>query len=152
MRLPALRACSAFDISGADMGVFPLMDVSLFGRREIFGKRYAPVTFQLSADCSYGERDHILTVVFYTHKMIGAVAHRLSPLETKAEAASFGGLNSRCMSVQLSSSSRFVALNATVGRATSLTICPIVRVLCAAGEVLRCGDCREVAVKPSRCL
>ena len=51
VRSPALRACtfSAFVISGADMGVFPLLGVSVFGRREIFGKRYAPVMFQPSA-------------------------------------------------------------------------------------------------------
>ena len=90
---PALRACSAFGISDADMGFFPLMDIPAFGRWEIFGKRYASVVFQLSADCSYGARDHTLSVVFYGHGMIGAVSHRLSPLVIKAEAASFVGLN-----------------------------------------------------------
>ena len=48
---PALRACtlSAFVISGADMGVFPLMGVPVFGRREILGKRYPCVMLQPSA-------------------------------------------------------------------------------------------------------
>ena len=50
VRSPALRACifSAFVISGADMGVFPLMDVPVLGRREILGKRYRCVMFQPS--------------------------------------------------------------------------------------------------------
>ena len=41
VRSPALRACtlSAFVISGADMGVFPLMGAPVFGRLEILGKR-----------------------------------------------------------------------------------------------------------------
>ena len=48
---PALFACtlSAFVISGADMGVFPLMGVPVFGRRKILGKRYPCVMFQPSA-------------------------------------------------------------------------------------------------------
>ena len=48
VRSPALRACtlSAFVISGADMGVFPLMGAPVFGRREILGKRYPCVMFQ----------------------------------------------------------------------------------------------------------
>ena len=125
---PSLRACSAIGISGADMEVFPLMDVPVFGRWEIFGKRYASFVFQPSADCSYGARGHTLDVVFHGHGMIGAVSHRLFPLETKVEAASFGGLNMRCMSIRLS---RFVMLNATVSRAMSLAKYPIVRVLCA---------------------
>ena len=86
-RFLALRVSSAFGISGADMGVLPLMDVPAFDRWEIFGKRYASVVFQLSADCFYGVRGHTLGVVFYGHGMIGAVLHRLSPLEIKAEAA-----------------------------------------------------------------
>ena len=51
MRFPALRACifSAFVIFGTDMGVFPLMAVPVFGRREILGKRYPCVMFQPSA-------------------------------------------------------------------------------------------------------
>ena len=42
VRSPALRACtlSAFVISGAYMSACPLMDVPVFGRREILGKRY----------------------------------------------------------------------------------------------------------------
>ena len=32
VRFPALRACSAFGISGADLGFFSLMDVPAFGR------------------------------------------------------------------------------------------------------------------------
>ena len=95
VRFPALRAFSFFGLSSADMGLFPLMDVPAFGRWEIFGKRCASVVFQLSADCSYGARGHTLGVVFYGHGMIGAVSHRLSPLETKAGAGSFGSLNMR---------------------------------------------------------
>ena len=63
--------------------------------------------------------------------MIGAVSHRLSPLEFKSETASFGDLNMRCMSVRLSPSSRLVVLNATVSRAMPMAYYPIVRVLCA---------------------
>ena len=63
--------------------------------------------------------------------MIGVVPHRLPPLKIKAEAASFGGLNMRCMSVRLSPSPRVAILNATVSRAISLPNCPIVRVLSA---------------------
>ena len=88
VRFPALRACSAFGIYGADMGIFPLINVPAFGRWEIFGKRYASVVFQFSAYCSYGTRSHTLSIVFYGHWMTGAVSHRLSPLEIKAEAAS----------------------------------------------------------------
>ena len=50
VHFPALRASSAFGISGADMGVFSLMDIRAFGRWEIFGKRYASVVFELSKD------------------------------------------------------------------------------------------------------
>ena len=75
VRFPALRACSAFGISGADIGAFLLMDVPAFGRWEIFGKRYASVVFQLSVDCSYGVRGHTVSVVFYGNGMIGAVSH-----------------------------------------------------------------------------
>ena len=47
----ALRACtfSTFVISGADMGVFPLMGVLVFGRWELLGKRYPCVMFHPSA-------------------------------------------------------------------------------------------------------
>ena len=131
VRFPALRACSAFGISGADMGVFPLMNVPAFGRWEIFGKRYASVVFQLSTYCSYGARGHTRSVVLYGHRMIGAVSHRLSPLEIKLKAAPFGGLNIHCMSVRLSPPPRFAVLNTTVSRAISLVNCPIVRVVCA---------------------
>ena len=74
---------------------------------------------------------YTLSVVFHGHGMIGAVLHRLSPLEIKSEAASFGDLNMRCMNVRLSPSSRLVVLNATVSRAMSMANYPIVRVLCA---------------------
>ena len=128
---PTLRACSAFGTSGADYGVFSLiMGVPVFGRWDIFGKRYASVVFQPSSDCSYEVRGHTLSVIFYGHGMIGAVSHRLCSLEIKVEAASFGGLNMHCISVRLSPSRRFSVLNATVRRAMSLTNCPIVRVLC----------------------
>ena len=132
VRSPALRACSAFGISGADIGVFHLTGVPVFGHWETLGKRYASVVLQPSADCSYGARDHTLDVVFYSrHGMVGAVSHRLSPLDIKAEAASFGSLNMSCMSVGLSPSPHLVVLNATVGRVMSLANCAIVRVLCA---------------------
>ena len=51
VRSPALRACSfsTFVISGADMGVFPLMSVLVFGRRELLGKRCTCVMFHPSA-------------------------------------------------------------------------------------------------------
>ena len=52
VRSPALRACtlSTFVISDADMGVFPLMVVLVFGRRELLGKkRYPCVMFHPSA-------------------------------------------------------------------------------------------------------
>ena len=113
VRFRTLHACSTFGISDADMGFSSRMDVPAFDRWKIFGKMYASVMFQLSANCSYGARGHTLSVVFYGHGMIGAVSHRLSPLKTKAEAASFGGLDMRCMSVRLSPSPRFVVLNAT---------------------------------------
>ena len=131
MQSLALLACSVFGISGADMEVFPLVGVPVLGRWEIVGKRYASAVFQPGADCCYKARGHTLSVVFYGHGMIGAVLYRLSPLEIKAEAASFGGLNMCCISVRLSPSRRFVVLNATVSKAISLASCPIVRVLCA---------------------
>ena len=83
VRFPALRACSTFDISGADLGVLLLMDVPAFGRWEMFVKMYASVVFQYSADFSYGARGHTLSVVFYGHGMNGAVSHCLSSLEIK---------------------------------------------------------------------
>ena len=51
VRFPALRACtlSAFVLSGADMGVFPLMGAPVFGCQEILGKRHPRVMFQPSA-------------------------------------------------------------------------------------------------------
>ena len=51
VRSPELRACtfSAFVVSGADTGVFPLMSVDVFSRREILAKRYPSVMFQPSA-------------------------------------------------------------------------------------------------------
>ena len=99
VRSPALRACTfiAFVTSGADMGVFPLTDVPVFGRWEILGKRYPSVMFQLSAVptamyCSTAHMGHVVhtlsvTVVLYGQEMIGAVSHRLSPSEIKEEAA-----------------------------------------------------------------
>ena len=63
------------------MEVFPLMDVPVFGRWEIFGDKNASVVFQPSADCSYGSRGHKLRAVFCAHGMIGAVPHRISPLD-----------------------------------------------------------------------
>ena len=81
---PALRACNAFGISGADMRVFTLIDAPAFGRWETFGEKYASVVFQLSADCSYGACSHTYSVVFCGHRMIGTVPHRLSPLEIKS--------------------------------------------------------------------
>ena len=51
VRSPALRTCtfSTFVISGADMGVFPLVGLLVFGRRELLGKRYPCVIFHPSA-------------------------------------------------------------------------------------------------------
>ena len=51
VRSPALRACtfSTFVISGADMGVFPLLGALVFGHQELFGKRYPCVMFHPSA-------------------------------------------------------------------------------------------------------
>ena len=51
VRSPALRACtfSIFVISDADIGVFSLMGVLVFGRRELLEKRYPCVMFHPSA-------------------------------------------------------------------------------------------------------
>ena len=51
VRSPALRACtfSTFVMSGADMGVSPLMGVLVFGRWELLGKRYPCGMFHPSA-------------------------------------------------------------------------------------------------------
>ena len=48
---PALRTCtfSAFVISGAKLGVSPLIGVPVYGRREILGKRYPYVIFHPGA-------------------------------------------------------------------------------------------------------
>ena len=113
------------------MGVFPLIDVPTFGRWKIFGKRYASVVFQLSADCSYGARGLTLSVVFYGHGMIGAVLHRLSHLKIKRRPHHLVSFNIRCMNVRLSSSPRFLGLNATVSRAIPVANCFIVTFLCA---------------------
>ena len=90
---PALRACtlSAFVIYGADMGVFPLMDVPEFGRRDILGKRYPSVMFQPSAiptamycpTALYGTCDHTLSVVLYCHEVIGASLASFSAIENQ---------------------------------------------------------------------
>ena len=102
VRSPALRACTlnAFVVSGADMGVLPLMGVlPVFGRLEILGKKYFSVMFQSSAVstaiyCSTALMvhtcGHTLSVVLYGHEVIGAVSHRLLPLEMKEEAAFIG--------------------------------------------------------------
>ena len=67
VRSPALRACtlSAFVISGADMGIFPLMGAPVIGRREILGKRYPCVMFQPGAVptalyCSTAHMGHVV--------------------------------------------------------------------------------------------
>ena len=48
---PSLLACtfSTFVVSGADIGVFPLMGVLVFGHREFLEKRYPCVMFHPSA-------------------------------------------------------------------------------------------------------
>ena len=68
VRSPALRACtlSAFVISGADMGVFPLMGAPVFGRLEILGKRYPCVMFQPSA---------VPTAMYCSTALMGHVAY-----------------------------------------------------------------------------
>ena len=75
VRSPALRACtfSAFVISGADMNVFPLMGVSVFGRREILGKRYSCLMFQPSA---------VPTALFCSIALTGHVIIRLVSYST----------------------------------------------------------------------
>ena len=75
VRSLALCACtlSAFVISGADMGVFPLMGAPVFGRREILGKRYPCVMFQPSA---------VSTAMFYSTALMGHVAIRLVSYST----------------------------------------------------------------------
>ena len=51
VRSPALRACtfSTFVISSADMGVFLLLGVLVFGCRELLGKRHPCIMFHPSA-------------------------------------------------------------------------------------------------------
>ena len=75
VRSPALRACtlSAFVISGADMGVFPLMGFPVFGRREILGKRYPCVMFQPSA---------VPTAIYFSTALLGHVVIRLVSYST----------------------------------------------------------------------
>ena len=75
VRSPALRACtwSAFVISGADMGVFPLMGAPVFSRREILGKRYACVVFQPSA---------VPTAMYCSVALMGHVVIRLVSYST----------------------------------------------------------------------
>ena len=52
---PSLRVwtLSALVMSGADMGVFPVMGVPVFGRWEIVEERHSSVMFQPSAECCY---------------------------------------------------------------------------------------------------
>ena len=67
----------------------------MFGRREILEKKvpFRHVPAQRSPycdvllDCSYGTCGHTLSVVLYCHEVIGAVSHRLPPLEIKEEIA-----------------------------------------------------------------
>ena len=75
VRFPALRACtlSAFVISGADMGVFPLMGAPVFGRRDIRGKRYPCVMFQPST---------VPTAIYCSTALMGHVVIRLVPYST----------------------------------------------------------------------
>ena len=84
VRSPALGTYtfSTFVISGADMGVFPLMGVLVFGRRELLGKRYPCVMFHPSAVpiamyCSTSLPGHVAIrlVVLYCHVVIGAVSY-----------------------------------------------------------------------------
>ena len=76
VRSPALRAYtfSAFDTYAADMGVFPLMDVPVFGRWEILGKRYPSVMFQPSTVptamyCSIAQMRHV-TIHLVSYSMV----------------------------------------------------------------------------------
>ena len=75
VRSPALRACtfSAFVISGADMDVFPLMGVPVFGRQEVLGKRYPCVMFQPSA---------VPTAMYCSTTLTGHVVIRLVSYST----------------------------------------------------------------------
>ena len=45
-----------------------------------------------------------LNVVFYCHEVIGAVSHRLPPLEIRRKSHSFGSRHMRCVSVRLNPS------------------------------------------------
>ena len=75
VRSPALRACtfSVFVISGADMGVFPLLGVLVFGRWEILGKGYPSVMFQPSA---------VPTAMYRSTALTGHVVIRLASFST----------------------------------------------------------------------
>ena len=75
VRSPALRACtlSAFVMSDADMGVFPLMGALVFGRREILGKRYPCVMFQPSA---------VPTAMYCSTALMGHIVIRLVSYST----------------------------------------------------------------------
>ena len=72
---PVLRACtfSVFVVSRADMGVFPLMGVPVFGYREILGKRYPSVMFQPSA---------VPTAMYCSTTLTGHVVIRLVSYST----------------------------------------------------------------------
>ena len=84
---------SAFVISGADMGVFLLILCLAVVRSSEKGTLARHVPAQGSPycdvllDCSYGTCGHTLSVVLYCHEVIGAVSHRLPPLEIKEEIA-----------------------------------------------------------------
>ena len=111
VRSLALCACtlSAFVISGADMGVFLLIPCLTVVRSSEKGT-LASCSSQRSPycdvllDCSYGTCGHTLSVVLYCREVIGAVSHRLPPLEIRRKSLSFGSRNMRCVSVRLNPS------------------------------------------------
>ena len=130
VRSLVFRACtlSAFVISGADMGVFPLMGTPVFGRLEILGKRYPCVMFQPSAVptamyCSTALMGHaVRRLVSYSTVMRWSAPSRIvfPHWKLKRKPHSFGSHNMRCMSGRLNPSPFFKVLNATVNRAISL--------------------------------
>lgn len=111
-------------ISSADMGVFPLMGVPVFGRWGTLGKRCPSVMLQPST---------VPTAVYCSTTLMGHVVMHFVSYSTVARYSApfgivflrwklkrnphlFGSRNMRCMSVRLSLSPRFVELNATLNR------------------------------------
>ena len=111
VRSLALCACTlrAFIISGVDMGVFLLIPcLTVVRSSETVPLRHVPAQrspyCDVLLDCSYGTWGHTLSVVLYCHEVIGAVSHRLPPLEIRRKSLSFGSRNMCCVSVRLNPS------------------------------------------------